>query len=684
MENVQDMGPAGGRKTRLTARRVRPIAAILLAAAMLALPGTGASAQPTAAAPVPIESFFNRGSMLSAQLSPSGRWIAARMVTQGAGVSLAVIDAQDREPPKVVAAFDRTDVTRVRWLNDEILLFSLDARDERSGVQRFPGLMSVRRDGGGMRQLIKRSVDTLYPAAGIQPLEGNHDLLALGPPGSDELIVGEFVLAPGGQVASVKPLLLNARTGARRTLLKDGYPERTTQWLFDIAGQPRVAASSAEGRVRIHWLDPETSRWRQIAEHSELEPDFIPVHVNRKGELWVQVREGAEGSATLRPFDLKAGKPADDMLATTPGFDGTIGIITARGEEEILGYDVLTDAPQQLWTDPALKALQARVDAALPGRVNLLSCSPCKPLNQVLVRSYSDRSPGDWLLLKVPEGRWQKLGSVMPAITPSRMAAVEMHRVRARDGRDLPVWVTGAPAAGAAPKPAVVMVHGGPWVRGHDWAWEPAAQFLASRGYVVIEPEFRGSTGYGQAHFKAGWRQWGRAMQDDVSDALNHAVRQGWADGQRACLAGASYGGYATLMGLTRDDVPWRCGISWVAVTDPRLLFSIHWSDTGQEAKRYSMRDMIGDPQADAAMLAAVAPVELASRIKAPLILAFGRQDRRVPIEHGEAMKTALEKAGRPPQWVVYDDEGHGWRKERNQIDFWRRVEAFLAEHLKP
>lgn len=656
--------------------------------ALATLASANAPAASPAAAAVPIEAFFSKGSMLSAQLSPSGRWVAARLVTPGAGVSLAIIDTQDQEPSKVVAAFDRTDIAQVQWLHDDLLLFSLEGRSERLGVQRFPGLMSVRRDGSGMRQLIKRSVDTLYPAAGIQPLEGNHDLLALGPLGSDEVVVGEFVLAAGGEIASVKPLLLNARTGARRTLLKDGYPEGVTQWLFDDTGQPRVASAMQAGRLRIHWLDPQAaagpSAWRQIAEFSALEPEFVPVRVDRQGQLWVQVREGAEGHATLKRFDFATGKPGTEPLATTPGFDGAIGVISPRGQDAVLGYTVLTDAPQQLWTDPDLKALQERVDRTLPGRVNLLSCSPCRPLSQVLVHSYSDRSPGEWLLLKLPQGQWQRLGSVMPTINPSRMAAVEMHRPKARDGQDLPVWITGAPAAGARPKPAVVMVHGGPWVRGHSWEWESSAQFLASRGYVVIEPEFRGSTGYGHAHFKAGWRQWGKAMQDDVSDALAFAVKQGWADGSRVCLAGASYGGYATLMGLSRDDVPWRCGIAWVAVTDPRLLFSIHWSDTGSDAKRYSMRDMIGDPQADAALLASVAPVELASRIKAPMILAFGRQDRRVPIEHGEAMKAALEKVGRPPQWIVYDDEGHGWRRERNQIDFWRRVEAFLAEHLKP
>jgi dipeptidyl aminopeptidase/acylaminoacyl peptidase len=230
----------------------------------------------------------------------------------------------------------------------------------------------------------------------------------------------------------------------------------------------------------------------------------------------------------------------------------------------------------------------------------------------------------------------------------------------------------------------VVLVHGGPWVRGRHWQWDADAQFLASRGYAVIEPEFRGSRGYGQALYRAGWRQWGQAMQDDVADALAWAVKQGHVDAKRVCIAGASYGGYATLMGLVRHPDLYRCGVAWAAVTDPRLMYK--WrdgTDQSDEVRSYYYPELIGDPVTDAAMIESVTPVLLAGRVQAPLMLAFGGQDRRVPLVHGTLLREALRAAGKEPVWVVYPDEGHGWFKLENQLDFARRMDAFLAEHLK-
>jgi len=173
-------------------------------------------------------------------------------------------------------------------------------------------------------------------------------------------------------------------------------------------------------------------------------------------------------------------------------------------------------------------------------------------------------------------------------------------------------------------------------------------------------------------------------MQDDVADALDWAVAQGWVDAKRVCIAGASYGGYATLMGLVRNPELYRCGVAWVAVTDPQLLFEGFWrNEMSEEARMYSIPVLIGDPKADAAALAAASAVGQAARIKAPLLLAFGGLDRRVSLEHGTRMRTALRAAGQEPEWIVYADEGHGWQKEANRIDFARRMEAFLAKYLK-
>jgi dipeptidyl aminopeptidase/acylaminoacyl peptidase len=200
----------------------------------------------------------------------------------------------------------------------------------------------------------------------------------------------------------------------------------------------------------------------------------------------------------------------------------------------------------------------------------------------------------------------------------------------------------------------------------------------------VLEPEFRGSTGFGHAHFAAGHKQWGRAMQDDIADAARWAIAQGIADPKRICIAGASYGGYATLMGLAKDPDLFRCGVNWAGVTDLNLLYTGQWafSDLSEDYKAYGMPDLIGDPVKDADMLKASSPITHAARITQPLLMAYGAADRRVPLQHGLAFRDAVSSHNKQLEWVVYQDEEHGWSQAKTRIDFWGRVEKFLAKHI--
>lgn len=637
--------------------------------------------------PPPAEAFFQPARLQAASLSPSGRWLAAQVANTGERARLVVTDLDDKEPARVVAAFSKHDVQSVRWLNDELLVFEVDDRQDRSreSVHKGAGLMSVRRDGEQMRVLIKRewTRGMQFAAQSTAPLEANHDFLALGPVGTDELIVGERRYEADGSFASLNPLRLNARTGERRSML-DNAPAHVKTWWFDHHGTPRAAMASKDGQYTLHWHELNDKRWREIGRFPWLDAPYWPAFVDGGGQLYVTQSDDGAGVAVLVKLDTTTGKVAAQPLVKVPGFDSEFGALVDRGTGELLGLNLLTDGRTQVWFAPAMQAMQAKVDSALPGRINLLSCRPCDKPRRLLVHSYSDRHPGEYLLYDVAADRWQRLGVQRPAIDPEQMGRMSFHRIKARDGADLPLWVTLPPGGAVQPRPSVVLVHGGPWERGAQWAWSDDSQFLATRGYVVIQPEFRGSTGFGRNHFRAGWKQWGQAMQDDVSDAVRFAIQKGWVDAQRVCIAGASYGGYATLMGLAKDPGLYRCGVSWAGVTDPRLMFSIHWSDISDGSKRHAYPQLIGDPTQDAAMLAANAPVELAARIKAPVMLTYGSLDMRVPIEHGERMREVLRQAGNPPEWHVYGDEGHGWSHPENILDFWRRVGTFLARHLKP
>jgi dipeptidyl aminopeptidase/acylaminoacyl peptidase len=246
-------------------------------------------------------------------------------------------------------------------------------------------------------------------------------------------------------------------------------------------------------------------------------------------------------------------------------------------------------------------------------------------------------------------------------------------------------WLIKPPNFDATKKyPVVFLIHGGPqgaWQDAWSTRWNPA--LWAAQGWVVAAPNPRGSTGFGQKFVDEISQDWGGKVMVDIMAVVDTVAKLPYVDSQRMGIAGASYGGYATLMGAIRHPDMYRCGVAWIAVSDPRLLFEPIWrSDMPREARQYSLPTLVGDPVKDAALLKAAAPVERASEIKIPILMAFGREDRRVPIDHGTRMRAAMKAAGQEPEYVVYDGEGHGWLKVENRIDFWQRVEKFLAKNL--
>lgn len=644
------------------------------------------AAAAAAAARLPVETFFKNPDVLDAQLSPSGTQLALTTAAGTKRVGLFVIDLGASGKAARTAAFHDADVVRFNWVNNNRLVFSVADLETGSGEDRevAPGLYGVDPDGNNMRQLVARrmpgAVQAGSPGRGV--LHANHRLLhvPLPEPGgeSDDVILGVL--------GEVTPLWLNTRTGRSRPMNLNA-PDGTVAWLFDSSGEARVAMVRREGKRAVHWRGPGQTEWQLLTEGDLLRVPFTPRHVDDAGNLFVTRQSGPQGYAELVRYDFERRAPAEVAWVSTPGFDYNGGLLSTRRGAPAAGVRVDTDAETTVWFDEKMKAFQELVDQRLPDSINRISCRRCgEPDMVALVRQFSDRQPGQLWLYTAANQQWRGVARVMTGIDPALMASVDFQRIKARDGRDLPLWLT-LPVGRqpGRPGPAVVLVHGGPWVRGGHWRWTAMQQFLASRGYLVISPEFRGSQGYGQAHFQAGWKQWGQAMQDDVADAVLWAQAQGLADG-RVCIAGASYGGYSTLMGLVRHPELYRCGVAWLAVTDPFLLLEGSWwirDDISSSGRRYSLPQMVGDAKADAQMLTSVSPVAQAQRIKAPLLLAFGEADERVPLAHGRRLREAMQKAGREPLWITYPDEGHGWRSPQTRADFARRVEAFMAEHLK-
>lgn len=644
--------------------------------------------------PPPPEAFFSRPTLESARLSPSGQWLAvtgtfgAVVAANQTRVGVLVFDLKTMKPSAVVARFSDADIGGVTWVNDEWLVFSVQDNRRGGADQPFwPGLYSVRRDGTDFRQLVRTDASRVQELrlAGREPLDVNHQLLHVPRDGSTDVLVGEWLHAAGKDVAYVNAKRLDVSTGRTRNL-SFGAPPDVRQWLFDAQGHARLVYTRNGARGAYHWRDGIDTAWRVLAEFDTRDAPWQPSALDDQARLYVTVSRGEEGASQLHTFDFTTGKPAPQPLVSTPGFDLQGGLVTETPGSPALGVRVLTDAETTVWFDERLKMLQRQADERLPGHINRITCSQCQSDDiTALVYSWSDRDPGQYTVYRGSDKKWQKVSDLRPGLNPRRMGTTRFDRVRTRDGLEMPVWVTQPAGPAVAARPAVVLVHGGPWVRGRNWGWSADAQFLASRGYVVIEPEFRGSRGYGQRLYRAGWRQWGGSMQDDLVDALQWAVGKGWVDKNRVCIAGASYGGYATLMGLVKNPELWKCGVAWVAVTDPRLMFKwTYVSDQPDEVRAHDYRTLIGDPVADLAKLEAAAPVLHAKAIKAPVLMAVGVEDRRVPLEHGQRMRAALTEAGNPPLWLAYPDEGHGFFLTENRVHFMRQVENFLAQHLAP
>lgn len=672
--------------------RLRRLAALLLAVCACAAAPIAAQQAPaatpaaSAARAVPLQSYFRHPDIDEVKLSPSGHWLAMTAGAASGRRILAVVDLEGKMPPTVAANYSDADVRSFDWVNDDRLVYNLIDLVEGGATQGFgPGLVSTRRDGSETRQLIelRHAFVAERRGPGTPPLPYNHALLTIAVGGGNEVIVGRYQFDGQGEVLSMLPGRLDVTTG-RFVNISAGAPDHARDWWFDPAGEPRVVETLFQGQVEYWWRGPSESGWRSLGRFPVEKVGFRPNYVDAEGALFVTA-PSSRGEAVLKRFDFSAMRPQAEAIVSTPGFDFTGHLLSDSAGRAAYGVRVETDAETTIWFKPEMRAIQKRVDDHLPGHINEITCHRCADPDVVLVRSYSDQDPGSFWVFRPQSDAWQPVGQVRKDIDPRSSAQVDFRRIKARDGHDLPVWITARPVAkGSPPRPAVVLVHGGPWVRGNRWGWNPQAQFLASRGYVVIEPEFRGSTGFGSKHFQSGWKQWGGAMQDDVADATRWAIGQDLADVRRICIAGASYGGYATLMGLIRDPELYRCGVAWVGVTDPRLLFKSTWaSDIDAEGRDYSLPQLLGDPQKDAAALARVAPVERAAEIRAPLLLAYGGQDRRVPLEHGRTLRAALQAAGHDPEWIVYGDEGHGWLRTADQVDFWQRVERFLDIQLK-
>jgi len=661
-------------------KTIRLLPAALLVAALA--PARGASLPPP-------EHFFNNPLFSNPVLSPSGRYLAARLARAGGRDTLGVMDLSTGKA-RIVAQFDEADVGRFQWVNDNRLLYN--ARDNDLGERDrdyAPGLFAVDRDGQRFRQLAHRAAFTRYKETMVRQKEllpwHTYMLDQQGAQDSDWVYVEDVKFDGPAGTRQISLLRLNTVNGRTEGVPKPGF---TTSWLLDTRGQPRLAHTIDKNIATIHLRDGDKDEWRKLGSFDAYlgsTEAFDPLAFGADGTLYVNSNRAGNYSA-VHTYDFAGTKINPKPLIQLGEYDFE-GSLLLR-DSKVVGVRYLRETSGTHWFDAGLQKVQEKVDALLPHTVNLIDV-PARPESPyLLVKAYSDVQPPYYLTYNQDSGQLTRLADSYPAIRTEQMGIQQNVRYKARDGLMIPATLTlprsGSGTAGGK-HPLVVLVHGGPYMRGSQWGWDPEVQFLASRGYAVLQPEFRGSTGFGDRHFRAGWKQWGLKMQDDIADGAKWAVANGHADATRICIAGGSYGGYAALMGLVNDQDLYQCGLNWAGVTDIKLLYTGHWmftSDMSERWKQYGMPELVGDQEKDAVQLKATSPLEQAARIKRPLLLAYGAADERVPLVHGTKFRDAVKATNKDVEWIEYLEEGHGWRLPQNRIDFWTRVEKFLNRHI--
>lgn len=618
----------------------------------------------TAAAPelIPLESFFRTPAFDRVVLSPNGKYVGALAATEGGRLNLFVIELATKTPRRLTAFTDK-DVSTYRWLGDDRLLFTVAEDGYGEG-----GLFVVDLEGGRLRVL----AESVRQQGGQGAMMYRHTEY-FGKAGDSTTEI--LVLNNERREFDFDVYRMNARTGRKRIIARN--PGDVDAWMADSAGEVRAAFGQRGVERFVLYRENNDADWREVRRRAIGEGEILPLAFDADNRGLFVLSNVGRDTWEVRRFDPVAGE-LGEVIYADDNFDMD-DVLTDSVDHRLLGVRYEREKPVLHWIDPEMGKLQKMIDASLPDTWNVIySRSDDRKL--IVILAMSDRDPGAFFLLDLSKMGMELLVSREPWIKPEQMAEMRPISYAARDGRTIPGYLTLPPGRGDGPFPLIVNPHGGPWVR-DSWGYNSEVQFLANRGYAVLQMNFRGSTGYGRDHLEAGYGQWGLAMQDDITDGVKWAISEGYADAERVAIYGASYGGYATMAGLAFTPELYRCGVNYVGVTDISLL--LRTIPDAWESSREHLEAMTGNAKVDRERLDRTSPLKHVANIRVPLFLAYGELDERVDIKHAQSLIAELKRHDKTYEYMVKFNEGHGYRREDNRLEFYGALERFLAAHMK-
>lgn len=604
---------------------------------------------------IPLENFFKNPEKIDYQVSPDGTYFSF-MAPYENRLNLFVQKIGSDTTIRITSETER-DITASMWAGNNRILFIKDT----GGDENYQ-LYGVNIDGSDLKSYTNfPNVRTTI----IDPLRKIDSLV----------IIGMNKRNP--QVFD--PYRLNLNTG-ELTLLAEN-PGNIQGWMTDHDGKLRVANAIVDGvNNQILYRETEDQPFQPVLTTNFKETVSFAVFTPDNKMVYALTNIGRDKTALVL-MDPKTCEEKE-VLYMNDKYDisdlnysekkNRLTVVACEGHKDMIRH----------YFDKDEEEIRKKLEAQLPG-YNVGVTSMSKDENIRLIYAGNDRTYGTYYLYNVKENKLTKVADIAPWIKEEEMCAMNPITYTSRDGLTIEGYLTlpkGYTMENAKNLPVVVNPHGGPWIR-DSWGYNPEVQFLASRGYAVLQMNFRASTGYGRKFTELGYKQWGQTMQNDISDGVKWLIKEGIADPKRVAIYGASYGGYATLAGVTFTPDLYACAVDYVGVSN--LLSFMNTIPPYWKPLLDMMHEMIGDPETDKEMMEKYSPVFHVDQIKAPLFIAQGANDPRVNKAESDQMVEALKKRGVEVEYMVKENEGHGFSNEENKFDFYRAMEKFLDKYLK-
>jgi len=619
-----------------------------LAGALLLSVAGAAAAQP--ADQIPMRDFFRNPDRAFYRISGDGKTLSFMQPWERRKNIYVQPLGSNQEPVRITAEKDR-DISDYFWKGANRVVYLKDV-----GGDENDHVVVVDRRGGEPRDV------TPFPGVKAQLINTlaefpNRMLVGLNKRVKEVFDAYELDLATG-----------------KLTLVAEN-PGNITEWGADHAGRIRYAiATDGVEQTYLYRATP-SAPFKPVLKttfRDQFAPQFFTAN-NQK--LYVASNIGRDKVAIVL-VDPATGQ--EERVVYVRDDVDVAGLAWSRARKRASFINYQTWKNERRYLDPDAARLFGTLERRLPG-YEVTVQSTTEDETRMIVAATNERTQGTRYLYDRKADRLTKLGETMPWLPEDRMAFTKPITYTSRDGLVINGYLTLPNGIEPRNLPVVMHPHGGPWYR-DGWGFDPEVQFLASRGYGVLQVNFRGSTGYGRKFWEASFKEWGMKMQDDVTDGVQWLVSQGIADPKRVCIYGASYGGYATLAGLTQTPDLYACGVDYVGVAN---LFTFmktippYWKPYLE-----MIHEMVGDPERDKALLTAASPALNADKIKSPLLIAQGANDPRVNKDESDQMVAALKGRGIDVPYIVKDNEGHGFRNEENQFDFYAAMEKFLDQHI--